>query len=76
MATISEARTIDPPGDLRGVPATAFERLADRHLDASYRLARAILRDPTEAEDLVGGTGADWDPPGETAEILEADSGP
>ena len=25
--------------------AAAFERLADQHLDAAYRLARVILRD-------------------------------
>lgn len=31
----------------------AFLRLADDHLDASYRLARAILRDPAEAEDAT-----------------------
>ena len=29
--------------------AAAFVRLADDHLDAAYRLARAILRDPSEA---------------------------
>jgi RNA polymerase sigma-70 factor (ECF subfamily) len=28
-------------------------RLADEHLDASYRLARAILRDPSEAQDAT-----------------------
>jgi RNA polymerase sigma-70 factor (ECF subfamily) len=33
--------------------AAAFTRLADSHLDASYRLARAILRDPTEAQDAT-----------------------
>ena len=33
--------------------ARAFLRLADDRLDASYRLARAILRDPTEAEDAT-----------------------
>ncbi len=32
---------------------TAFLRLADDHLDASYRLARAILRDPSEAQDAT-----------------------
>lgn len=31
----------------------AFLRLADDHLDAAYRLARAILRDPTEAQDAT-----------------------
>jgi RNA polymerase sigma-70 factor (ECF subfamily) len=33
--------------------ATAFARLADDHLDAAYRLARAILRDPSEAQDAT-----------------------
>jgi RNA polymerase sigma-70 factor (ECF subfamily) len=33
--------------------AAAFTRLADEHLDASYRLARAILRDPAEAQDAT-----------------------
>jgi RNA polymerase sigma-70 factor, ECF subfamily len=33
--------------------AAAFMRLADKHLDASYRLARAILRDPAEAQDAT-----------------------
>jgi RNA polymerase sigma-70 factor, ECF subfamily len=31
----------------------AFLRLADGHLDAAYRLARAILRDPGEAQDAT-----------------------
>lgn len=31
----------------------AFVRLADKHLDASYRLARAILRDPGDARDAT-----------------------
>jgi RNA polymerase sigma-70 factor (ECF subfamily) len=31
----------------------AFLRLANERLDASYRLARAILRNPTEAEDAT-----------------------
>jgi RNA polymerase sigma-70 factor (ECF subfamily) len=33
--------------------AAAFLRLADEHLDASYRLSRAILRDPGEAADAT-----------------------
>ena len=33
--------------------AGAFRALADRHLDAAYRLAHAILRDPTEAQDAT-----------------------
>jgi RNA polymerase sigma-70 factor (ECF subfamily) len=31
----------------------AFVRLADEHLDRAYRLARAILRDPNEAQDAT-----------------------
>ena len=31
----------------------AFVRLADEHLDRAYRLARAILRDPGEAQDAT-----------------------
>jgi RNA polymerase sigma-70 factor (ECF subfamily) len=31
----------------------AFLRLANEHLDASYRLARAIVRDPGEAQDAT-----------------------
>ena len=33
--------------------AAAFVRLADEHLDQAYRLARAILRDPAEAQDAT-----------------------
>ncbi len=33
--------------------ASAFVRLAEDHLDAAYRLARAILRDPTDAQDAT-----------------------
>ena len=33
--------------------AQAFRRLADRHLDSSYRLARAILGDSTAAQDAT-----------------------
>jgi RNA polymerase sigma-70 factor (ECF subfamily) len=38
------------------VPTTrdaAFRRLADRHLDASYRMAWAILGNPTDAQDAT-----------------------
>ena len=31
----------------------AFRRLADQHLESSYRLACAILRNPTEAQDAT-----------------------
>lgn len=33
--------------------AEAFQRLADRHIDAGYRLARVILGDAAEAEDAT-----------------------
>jgi RNA polymerase sigma-70 factor (ECF subfamily) len=33
--------------------ARAFLRLADDHLDAAYRVARAILRDSTDAQDAT-----------------------
>jgi hypothetical protein len=33
--------------------AIVFVELAERHLDASYRLARAILHDPADAEDAT-----------------------
>lgn len=33
--------------------AAAFTRLADEHLDRAYRVARAILREPAEAEDAT-----------------------
>ena len=33
--------------------AQAFVRLADQHLDAAYRLARAVLHDPTAAQDAT-----------------------
>ena len=33
--------------------AQAFLRLADHHLDAAYRLARAILHDATDAQDAT-----------------------
>ena len=35
------------------IRSAAFPRLAQRNLDASYRLARAILHDPAEAEDAT-----------------------
>jgi RNA polymerase sigma-70 factor (ECF subfamily) len=40
---------------VEGAPtrAAAFQDLVDRHLDASYRLARAIVGDPFEAEDAT-----------------------
>ena len=47
--TDSRAIEAEPSSDR----AAAFLRLADEHLDAAYRLARAILRDPTEAQDAT-----------------------
>ena len=46
------------PSQVSGVSDTpqrdaAFVRLADEHLDKAYRLARAILRDPAEAQDAT-----------------------
>ena len=40
---------VEPPTER----AEAFVHLADLHLDAAYRLARAILRDPTDAQDAT-----------------------
>ncbi len=34
-------------------PTLAFDLFASEHLDTAYRLARAILRDPAEAEDAT-----------------------
>ena len=39
--------------DDRSARSAAFVRLADEHLDASYRLAHAILGDRAEAEDAT-----------------------
>ena len=46
---------IQPPPtlELQRDQRAAFRRLADEHLDAAYRLARAILRDPIEAQDAT-----------------------
>ena len=48
---MADSRTIvaDQPTER----AQAFLRLADDHLDAAYRLARAILRDSTDAQDAT-----------------------
>ena len=48
MADRAGPRVVDAP--LRNA---AFVRLADEHLDKAYRLARAILRDPVEAQDAT-----------------------
>jgi len=44
-----------PPIQARGgsARAAAFTQLADEHLDRAYHLARAILRDETEAQDAA-----------------------
>jgi RNA polymerase sigma factor, sigma-70 family len=47
---------VDRPSVVAGessARAAAFMRLADEHLDKAYRLARAILRDPVEAQDAT-----------------------
>ena len=48
LAERASPRVVDTP--LRDA---AFIRLADEHLDKAYRLARAILRDPVEAQDAT-----------------------
>jgi RNA polymerase sigma-70 factor, ECF subfamily len=48
LAERAGARVVDGP-----VRDAAFVRLADEHLDKAYRLARAILRDPVEAQDAT-----------------------
>jgi RNA polymerase sigma-70 factor (ECF subfamily) len=48
LAERASARVVD--STLRDA---AFIRLADEHLDRAYRLARAILRDPVEAQDAT-----------------------
>jgi RNA polymerase sigma-70 factor, ECF subfamily len=45
----SRPTVVEPPTER----AQAFLRLADEHLDAAYRLARAILRDSTDAQDAT-----------------------
>lgn len=51
MSTLASGELAEAGADLPR--AEAFRRLADRHLDSSYRLARAILGDPAEAEDAT-----------------------
>ena len=48
MAELAPAQVRDA-----GQRDAAFVRLADQNLDRAYRLARAILRDPTEAQDAT-----------------------
>src|SRR6478672_4309780 len=45
----SRPAVVEPPTER----AQAFQSLADQHLDAAYRLARAILRDPSGAQDAT-----------------------
>jgi RNA polymerase sigma-70 factor, ECF subfamily len=45
----SRPKVVEPPTER----AQAFRRLTDDHLDAAYRLARAILRNPSEAQDAA-----------------------
>jgi RNA polymerase sigma-70 factor (ECF subfamily) len=54
----SEVRAVtgDAGARVRGTldaRADAFRDLAERHLDAAYRLARAFMRDPAEAQDAT-----------------------
>jgi RNA polymerase sigma-70 factor (ECF subfamily) len=53
----SEALDLADPPPVTVIDAArrdaAFVRLADEHLDRAYRLARAILRDPAEAQDAT-----------------------
>ena len=51
MADPASAPARSTPGAARR--EEAFVALADRHLDRAYRLARAILRDPTDAQDAT-----------------------
>ena len=46
---------VPAPGTVRDTSEreAAFVRLADQHLDRAYGLARAILRDPVEAQDAT-----------------------
>ena len=46
-------RATDARSATRRLRDAAFVRLADEHLDRAYRLARAILRDPAEAQDAT-----------------------
>ena len=45
----SEPRKVEETADR----AAALVRLVDEHLDAAYRLARAILREPNDAQDAT-----------------------
>jgi DNA-directed RNA polymerase specialized sigma24 family protein len=47
------AETSPDSGRLAAQRDAVFQALADEHLDRAYRLARAILRDPTDACDAT-----------------------
>jgi len=47
------ALTTVAPASLALARAAAFQALAERHLDAAYRLARAIVHNDATAEDLT-----------------------
>ena len=51
VVTVADRRPT--AGEQTDERAAAFKRLAEAHLDASYRLARAILRDAAEAQDAT-----------------------
>jgi hypothetical protein len=51
VVTVADRRPTE--GEQSEKRAAAFARLAEDHLDASYRLARAILRDAAEAQDAT-----------------------
>jgi RNA polymerase sigma-70 factor (ECF subfamily) len=51
VLTVAERRPRE--GEPMDDRAAAFTRLAEGHLDAAYRLARAILREPAEAQDAT-----------------------
>jgi RNA polymerase sigma-70 factor (ECF subfamily) len=49
--TVTDRRPV--AGEQTDARSAAFTRLAEGHLDSAYRLARAILRDPAEAQDAT-----------------------
>jgi RNA polymerase sigma-70 factor, ECF subfamily len=49
--TLARSKLTDARGE--APRAAAFRSLADQHLDESYRLARAILGEPADAEDAT-----------------------
>ena len=60
LATTSRRHVSEPPASGRDAEVgtvtsqvAAFQRLADEHIEQAYRLANAILRNPSDAEDAV-----------------------